>query len=82
MNAAQTKAVQGETTFFMTGGKIFTLMKISISKMANNHITHRRGMAAPDYLEGRRDGGRVMRAAFSAAKTFGSKPTPANPDSA
>jgi hypothetical protein len=47
MNAAQTKAVQGETTFFMKGGKIFTLMKISISKMANNDITRRRAWPHP-----------------------------------
>jgi hypothetical protein len=31
-------------------------MKIPISKMANKHITHRRGMAAPDGREGGRDG--------------------------
>jgi hypothetical protein len=41
-NAAKTKAAQSEAAFFMTGGKIFTLMKISISKMANKHITRRR----------------------------------------
>ena len=40
------------------------------------------GIAAADDLEGGRDGGRVMRAAFSAAKTFGSKPRPAKADSA